>query len=262
MVARGCCCRIEAGTCGVTLPSTVFFTAVASLIGYAADDRVRFQNLANRHRNGRRRHGFEGGKPTFAKLLPTAGVVELDHEVRFFGGEVGRRIVEGQVAVFADADERHIDRMLLNQFAEAEAFSGRIPFGIQIVKCPRLLRQAIDEPFLQILTKRRGMRLSAWRHIRRDERRRPLSNRYWRSEPIRAFELRAPVATITWATPRSAIAAWICSAPAAAARLPSSFLMAQISIFIAGPRLALCRANQHPSFRKQRGHFSSADAES
>ena len=60
--------------------------------------------IARRGTSSRRR------EPALAELLPAAGVVELDHEVRLLGLEVGRRVVEGEVAVLADAHEGHVDR--------------------------------------------------------------------------------------------------------------------------------------------------------
>ena len=79
-------------------------------VGHHADDLARLQNLAHRHRDGLRRDVRDRAEPAFADLLPAARVVERDDEVRLLGVEIGRGIVERQVAVFADPDKRDVDR--------------------------------------------------------------------------------------------------------------------------------------------------------
>src|SRR5215210_548103 len=69
----------------------------------------------------------------FTYLLPAAGFIEIDDDIRLLGLEVGGRVVEGEVAVLADADEGHVRPALRNQLAEPPALFARI-------RCP-----AVDE---------------------------------------------------------------------------------------------------------------------
>ena len=78
-------------------------------VRHDAQDVSRLENLSDRHRNRARRHIVDRIEPAFADLLAAAGVVEIDDEIRLARVEVGRRIVEGEVAVLADADERDVD---------------------------------------------------------------------------------------------------------------------------------------------------------
>lgn len=48
-------------------------------------------------------------KPAFVELLAAAGVVESNYGVRLQRFEIGGRIVEGEMAVFSDADEGDIN---------------------------------------------------------------------------------------------------------------------------------------------------------
>src|SRR4051794_23246145 len=85
----------------------------------------------------------------------SARVVELDDKVRFFGFEIGRRIVEGKMAVFANANEGCVDRMLSNNVGHAAAFGSGVAFAIQKVKRPKRQRQLADKPLPQISAERR-----------------------------------------------------------------------------------------------------------
>ena len=51
----------------------------------------------------------ERREPALAHLLAPARLVELHDQVWLAGIEVGRRVVEGQVAVLADPDKRDVD---------------------------------------------------------------------------------------------------------------------------------------------------------
>ena len=105
-VVPGCVCRIDAGAIGDTgaLEAGLDGRRLAR-VRDDADDRARLQNLADRHRDRLRRHVVDRGEPAFADLLPPAGLVERDDEVRLLGLEIGRRIVEGEMAVLADPDK-------------------------------------------------------------------------------------------------------------------------------------------------------------
>ncbi len=105
-----------------------------ALVGHGADDGRAVHDLPHAHRDRLARDIVQRRKPTFAQLLPAARFIELDENVRLVCLKIGRRVVEGQVAVLADADERHVDRMVANDFAHAAALSLRILLGIKIVE--------------------------------------------------------------------------------------------------------------------------------
>src|SRR5579862_1277467 len=70
----------------------------------------RLENLADAHRDRAHGHIGQGLEPAFAELLAAAGLIEIDHDVRFFGFKISGRIVEGQMSVLANADESYVDR--------------------------------------------------------------------------------------------------------------------------------------------------------
>ena len=96
-----------------------------ALVGHRANNRSALHDLPHAHRDRLLRHIVERREPTFAQLLAAAGVVELDDQVGFFGFEIGRRIVEREVAIFADADKGNVDRMPANDLGHAAAFGSR-----------------------------------------------------------------------------------------------------------------------------------------
>jgi len=67
------------------------------------------EQLLDGNAEGLARHFVERSEPAFAHLLGTAGRIERDDEVRFFCFEIGGRIVEGEVTIFADTDKGEID---------------------------------------------------------------------------------------------------------------------------------------------------------
>ena len=86
-----------------------------SLVRHTTDNRFALHDLANRHRNGAFRNFPQVSEPSLPRLLPSTGFVEMNHNVRSRGFEVRRRVIEGEVAVFSNSDEGHIDRMLTDQ---------------------------------------------------------------------------------------------------------------------------------------------------
>src|SRR6476659_11197663 len=70
---------------------------------------MRLEDLMDRHRNRARWHVGERREPAFAELLAPARFVERHDDVRLARVEVRGWIVEGQVAVLADADKRDVD---------------------------------------------------------------------------------------------------------------------------------------------------------
>ena len=92
-------------------------------------------------------------KPSFRNLLTAARVVELDDDVGGLDSEISGRIVEGEMAIFTDANERKIDRRLHNGIAgEADDLGGI---------CVALQQMAIgdpgfaNQPFPKVLAKAR-----------------------------------------------------------------------------------------------------------
>lgn len=81
-----------------------------AFVGNAADDFSRLQNLVDGHADGVGRNVLEGGKPTLSDLLIATRLVKMHHVVRFGRFEISRRVIEGQMAVFADTDQSNIDR--------------------------------------------------------------------------------------------------------------------------------------------------------
>ncbi len=65
-------------------------------------------------------HGVEVGEVALVDLLAPAGLVELDHLHVERVVEVGhRRIVEGEVAVLADAETAQVERVLSAEMSPA-----------------------------------------------------------------------------------------------------------------------------------------------
>src|SRR5437870_2959445 len=87
----------------------VFHRLCLPLIRNRADNCAGFYDLLDRHRYGLLRDILKRRKPSFAKLLSAAGVVEIDDDVRLVGLKIGRRIVESEMPVFADANKRDLD---------------------------------------------------------------------------------------------------------------------------------------------------------
>ena len=112
-VVFGCVCRIDAGAEGETGPSTHAFTAFGlPRVRHHRDNFLRLQNLPHRHRDRSSGDVVDRREPAFADLLPAACVVQRDDQIWTFGREIGRGIVEGEMAILTDAHERQIDRTL------------------------------------------------------------------------------------------------------------------------------------------------------
>ncbi|MBB4051731.1 hypothetical protein GGR20_001367 [Devosia subaequoris] len=75
--------------------------------------------MPHRHRHGAARHRIQAFEPTFAVLLLATGRIQLDIDIGRFRLEVGWRIVEGQVTVFADTGEADINWALRNKRRDA-----------------------------------------------------------------------------------------------------------------------------------------------
>ena len=157
-----------------------------------ANNCLRLQNLADRHREGLRRHLVKARKPAFAYLLKPTRLIQCDDNIGRVGFKVGRRIVESEVPVFADADECHVNRVLRDNLVKPFAFGLRIVgFTVEEMHCPRM--HDIHKPLLQILAETGRMRL--WNpdvFVQVEHRRLVPVNGGIRSERGEEIELRCP----------------------------------------------------------------------
>src|SRR3972149_4754179 len=96
----------------------------------SAHDGSTFHDLADAHRDSLFGHLCQTGEPAFAYLLLAAGRIQVDDDVWIFGLEVSGRIVEGQMAIFSDADAGHINAYAVDQFPQPLALRLRISFTI------------------------------------------------------------------------------------------------------------------------------------
>ena len=64
---------------------------------------IDFHDLLDRHGYRLFWHLCDVGEPSLADLLMAAGFVELDNQIGFFGVEVSRRVIEGEMAVLSNA---------------------------------------------------------------------------------------------------------------------------------------------------------------
>jgi hypothetical protein len=124
-------------------------------IGHDAHDLARGEDLTDRDADRACRHVRDRLEPPFTNLLAPARFVELDDQVGLVGLEVGRRVVEGQVAVLADADERAIDRRLADGGADPAADLLRVLRAVEQVM-PRDAGRP-DQALLQVALKARRM---------------------------------------------------------------------------------------------------------
>ena len=129
-----------------------------TLVGYGKDEARALHDLADGHRDGLLRHVVEGRKPTFAELLLATGVIEVHHDVRDFGREVGGRVVERKVRILADAGEAEVDRTGGDAVVQALEFGGQI-LGVAVDRDElRPGGKLTDETFAQILPEARAVR--------------------------------------------------------------------------------------------------------
>ena len=99
-----------------------------AIVGACAEDRVGSEYLADGHGDGPCGHVVERVEPPLARLLTSACVVELDEEVRTVGLEVGGGVVEREMPVLADPDERDVDGLL------ADAMSHLVADGLRVAR--------------------------------------------------------------------------------------------------------------------------------
>ena len=79
-------------------------------IGNDGEDFSGLENLTHGHGDGLLRNSFEIWKPPFADLLETARMIEGDNDVGLLRVEIGGRIVERHMSIFADTQENDVNR--------------------------------------------------------------------------------------------------------------------------------------------------------
>src|SRR5712691_5152782 len=123
-------------------------------VGHHAQDPACLHDLADRHRDRPPGHVLQALEPALAELLPAARLVEPHHDVRLLGREIGRRVVEGEVAVLADADEGQVDLAAADQLAHAARLRLRIrPVTLDEMESAGM--DAVGEALLQVTAEAR-----------------------------------------------------------------------------------------------------------
>src|SRR5215475_14386605 len=70
-----------------------------------AQDVLRLENLPYRHRDSLCRHVLESIEPTLSYLLLAARFSKAHHDIGLISLKICRRLIEGEVSIFADAGE-------------------------------------------------------------------------------------------------------------------------------------------------------------
>src|SRR6202162_3330539 len=109
------------------------------------------ENLLHRHRDGALRNSVEILEPTFSDLLQPASLVQCHGDVRLFCIEIGGRIVERDMSIFADTQKRDIDRRSGDGIADAADYFGGLLTPIeQVIFADTCLRdQSILKKFAE-----------------------------------------------------------------------------------------------------------------
>ena len=94
---------------------------------------------------------------SFAQLLPTAGLIQVDHSIRLGRREIGRRVIEGQVAVLTNSDECDVHRDSRNQLAHSTTFRAGVGFPVQFGERTERRGQLRHETLAEELPKRGTM---------------------------------------------------------------------------------------------------------
>ena len=175
-VASWCVRRIDAGAIGDTSPSTHIRTATALRDSGTIATIARAFRICRIDIEIARWHVADRREPPFAHLLTATRIVELDDEIRALGVEIRGRIVECEVAVLADADERDIHRLRRPAFGR-DPRTPRAASPLTVDQMERYDSGRFNQPFAQVLPKARRMIARAGPRIHRDETVRPSTSR-------------------------------------------------------------------------------------
>src|SRR5215472_3883367 len=107
-----------------------------ALIGHDRENMPRLQDLTNAHRDCLPGNICQSRKPSFSKLLPAAGVIEINDQVRRLCVKVRRRIVERKMPILADANKGKINRRLCKRRTRFRDYLCRRPGSVQKVIVP------------------------------------------------------------------------------------------------------------------------------
>jgi len=95
-------------------------------IRHGADDAVALHDLRDGHRDRLCGHLIQRREPALAHLLAAAGFVQCYNQIRRIGLEIGRRVIEGQMAVLAASYSRDINRRGVDQLSQSLALRLKI----------------------------------------------------------------------------------------------------------------------------------------
>ena len=161
----------------------------------------------------------------------------VDHQVGLLGLEVGGRIVEGEVAVLADAHEGDVDGAAREERAHARGLRRRVG-GVALDEVEGARVDALDDPLPQVAAEARGMRVGQPDVLVEVEEHRPATSRCpaSRSSASRNSNCEAPVAAMTCARALRA------RARRAARRPPAPPPRVAISAFVSKTRISIAHA--------------------
>ncbi len=128
----------------------VFDGGGLAMVRDGADDVFGLHDLADGHGDGSFGDIGQGVEPAFAELLATAGFIEMDDDVGFFGFEIGWGVIEREVSVFTDADEGDINGVFADDVVEAAAFLVPVGVGIDVVEASEWEGELADEALPEV----------------------------------------------------------------------------------------------------------------
>ncbi len=102
-----------------------------SPVGNNAEDFSGFKNLTDGHGDGLLRHIRQFVEPAFPYLLPTAGIIEVDDQIRFLSLEIGWRVVEGKMTIFPNANEGEVDGRGPEKVSNLPTGLGWVTFAVE-----------------------------------------------------------------------------------------------------------------------------------
>ena len=114
-----------------------------------AGDGASGENGRDTERQGVLRDLGEAGEVAFTDLLAATGLVERHHVDRVRGGEIGWRVIEGEVPVFADADAGDVDAAGRQQGGVAATLLLRVGGGA-VEQVDGTEREEVEEPLAQV----------------------------------------------------------------------------------------------------------------
>src|SRR6185503_8099200 len=121
-----------------------------------AEDFATLEDLSDRHRNRLSWNRINVVEPTFTNLLLATSFVQINNNVRFFGNEIRRRIIEREMSIFTDTDKGDINCLWRYEPANTTTFCMNV-IGLSVDEVEGARVHAADDPLFQISPKTRGM---------------------------------------------------------------------------------------------------------